>query len=188
MPLAREIVRRTMDGLIRRGSLAERARMSASITDAKDLKILALLRDDGRMSYEAIAEEVGLAQSTVGDRVNRLEKTGVIKRFTVDIDAEVIGMSVTAFLFIEKASTIPADEIEAELREMPEVLELHRVTGDSFWLAKVKTEDLDGLTELVERSLQERTGIDFSEKHVSMLEVKEASGVPLDVARGEREA
>lgn len=177
-----------MHGLFRHGSLAERARMSATTittTDAKDLKILALLRDDGRMSYEAIAEEVGLAQSTVGDRVNRLEKTGVIKRFTVDIDAEVIGMSVTAFLFIEKASTVPAGEIEDELREMPEVLELHRVTGDSFWLAKVKTEDLDRLTELVERSLQARTGIDFSEKHVSMLEVKEAAGVPLDGERGE---
>lgn len=49
----------------------------------------------------------------------------------------------------------------------------------------MKTEDLDRLTELVERSLQTRTGIDFSEKHVSMLEVKEVSGVPLDIAKGE---
>ena len=95
--------------------------------DDKDRQILDLLRSDARLPLKALAAKVGLARSTLRDRVSRLEADGIIRGYRADI---VDGQSsVAAYLFIRLKAT-PAPDLIALLKRMPEVRSCTSLTGD----------------------------------------------------------
>jgi Lrp/AsnC family leucine-responsive transcriptional regulator len=115
--------------------------------DAIDRRILRVLAQDGRASYQAIADEVGLSRPAVMERVKRLEETGHILGYRVQLDRTKAGLPVTAFVAVRYGSSDYVGD-EPRMREMekhPGVLECHHVAGDDCYILKVIAPDLEGV-------------------------------------------
>src|ERR1700676_2002354 len=95
--------------------------------DAVDLKILALLQDDGRMSLAELAGKVGLSSSPCLRRVRILEKSGVIARYVALLDQRAVGLPVSVFVSVklEKQKEELLDRFAKTIARWPEVLECY---------------------------------------------------------------
>src|SRR5947207_12607313 len=119
--------------------------------DAVDRKILRILGTDGRASYQAIADEVGLSRPAVMERVKRLEESGHIAGYHARVDRGRAGFPVTAFVAVRYANSDYIGD-EPRMREMekhPGVLECHHVAGDDCYILKVAAPDLEGVQEIL---------------------------------------
>ena len=119
--------------------------------DATDRDLLAALLEDARISQRGLAKRVGVAQGTITNRLRRLEGMGVIKGYTVLLDAESIGWTMTVItgLTIQKGSMI---DVQQQIAADPRVFAVYDVTGDydSMVLARVRgRKDLDDFTKTV---------------------------------------
>ncbi len=117
--------------------------------DALDRKILSLLIEDGRRTYDDIARRVGLSAPSVKRRVDRLRQRGALRGFTAVVDQGALGWHTEALveLFFRPGTTL--DEVAEVLREHPEVAEAWSVTGEADAIARVRTEDNAGLERLI---------------------------------------
>ena len=120
------------------------------------LQILDLLAADGRMSYQAIADEVGLSRPAVMERVKRLEEGGYILGYTARVDRGRLGFPITAFVAVR----YPGSELDGgesavrSLESNPGVLECHHVAGEDCYILKVAAPSLEALERML-RSLRE---------------------------------
>jgi Lrp/AsnC family leucine-responsive transcriptional regulator len=119
--------------------------------DAIDRRILAILCGNGRASYQAIADQVGLSRPAAMERVRRLEDAGYITGYAARLNRSRLGSPVTAFVAVRYAS---ADSLHDEprmraLEQHPSVLECHQVAGDDCYILKVATPSLERLQELL---------------------------------------
>ena len=134
--------------------------------DELDLRILALLLKDGRTPTAQIAEQIGLSRPAVADRLDKLERQGVMRGTTAVVDPVAIGRSITAFV-AARGPTLSAASWKKfrELMARDEVLEVHTVAGDDCYLMKVRAESIGALNTLVQHlsaaplSLSTRTTI-----------------------------
>lgn len=116
--------------------------------DEKDRQILELLRADARLPLKTLAARIGLARSTLRDRLSRLEADGIIRGYHADIADE--SPSVSACLFIRLKST-PAPGLIALLRRMPEVRSCTSLTGDIDLLVEIAAPTTDRVNALRDR-------------------------------------
>lgn len=118
--------------------------------DDTDWRILAELQRDGRLSFNELARRVNLSGPAVADRVRRLEADGVITGYQARVDADRAGLPLTAFVRMRCSlgkcllKTTDADEI-------PEIVEIHRLTGTSCVMLKVRTASVPHFEGLIER-------------------------------------
>lgn len=115
--------------------------------DSIDRQILLILREDGRASHAALAKAVGLSAPAVGERVRKLEQSGVIRGYRAVLDADALGLDICAFVAIAPQPRKAATELVARLLSLPEIEELHAVAGNYAYIAKVRvasTQALDG--------------------------------------------
>ena len=117
--------------------------------DAKDRKILALLEADGRMGFGDIGDQVGLAASSVHDRVRKLEKQGLIRGYRADIDLERAGFPITAIVSLALSPSSPTD-IPAKIAELPLVQSCYSVAGDNSYALFVRAPSTTALEELLD--------------------------------------
>jgi Lrp/AsnC family leucine-responsive transcriptional regulator len=119
-------------------------------------RILHLLVEDGRASYQAIADEVGLSRPAVMERVKRLEEGGYILGYTARLDRAKAGFPITAFVAVRYPAT-NLDDAEPAVRALeanPSVLECHHVAGEDCYILKVAAPSLEALERIL-RSLRE---------------------------------
>lgn len=111
--------------------------------DNLDKQILNLLQENARMKYSDIAGKLNKPTSTVFERIKRLEESGVIKKYVTLLDPEKAEHGVTAFLFGQAGlgQNTDLDKIGKMLAEIPEVCEVHFVTGDYDYLIKLRVKD-----------------------------------------------
>lgn len=117
------------------------------------MRILTRLRENARgASYSRLGREVGLSVSGVRRRVKELERTGVIRGYTVVIDEKKLGNPIMAFLTI----TLSGDGagITNELQHNQETREAYKITGDDSVLAKLYTPDVATLSRIIENLKQ----------------------------------
>jgi Lrp/AsnC family leucine-responsive transcriptional regulator len=120
--------------------------------DDLDRRIVAILLRDGRTPAAQIAEEIGLSRPAVADRVEKLERHGVIRGTTVVVEPSALGRHVTAFVAARGPRLTPqARRVFKEWMESEEVLEAHSVAGEDCYFIKVRTESIPSLNELVSR-------------------------------------
>ena len=105
--------------------------------DSTDLKIVSMLKKNARVSASAIAKEVGLAVSSVTERIRRLETQGVILQYTAVIDNSKIEGGITAMIGIKIEHTRYIDPLTDVLAADPHVVSLYVLTGDLDFLASV---------------------------------------------------
>ncbi|WP_084265749.1 Lrp/AsnC family transcriptional regulator [Actinomadura macra] len=116
-----------------------------------DRQILALLADDGRMSFTDLAKETGLSVSAVHQRVRRLQKRGVIKGFTAQLDNEQIGLPLTAFVSIKPIDPAAPDDAPDRLTHLAAIEACHSVAGDESYILKVRVGSPNELEDLLQR-------------------------------------
>ncbi|MBT4058913.1 MAG: Lrp/AsnC family transcriptional regulator [Euryarchaeota archaeon] len=144
--------------------------------DDTDRKLIKALQEDGRYSMRALSDMVGVALGTVSNRLTKLEDSGVITGYTVEIDADKVGweMTVVVGLRIVKGELLP---VQRKIAADGRVFAVYDVTGemDSLVFARVKDrDDLDNFT----KTVLSTEGVERSETMVVLNTVKE-SGVSL---------
>jgi len=116
-----------------------------------DARIAAVLAADGRCSYTDLAEKVGLSVSAVHQRVRRLEKRGVIRGYSAQIDSEQIGLPLTAFVSLTPIDPAAPDDYPQRLAQMPEIEACHSVAGVESYIVKVRVQSPAALESLLAR-------------------------------------
>jgi Lrp/AsnC family transcriptional regulator, leucine-responsive regulatory protein len=120
--------------------------------DDLDHRIVDLLLRDARTPAAQIAEQIGLSRPAVADRLDKLERQGVIRGTTAVIDPVAFGRAVTAFVSARGASLTSAGWRKfRELMSRDEVLEVHTVAGDDCYLIKVRAASIGALNTLVQQ-------------------------------------
>src|SRR3954451_11544466 len=119
--------------------------------DELDLRILTLLLRDGRAPASQLAEQVGLSRPAVADRIEKLERQGVIRGTTAVVEPSKIGKEVTAFVAArgEPLTAKAWAQFRELMRSDDEILEVHTVAGDDCFFIKVRTDSIASLNTLV---------------------------------------
>jgi len=118
--------------------------------DAIDWRIIEALQADGRASLSSLGKKVGLSQPAVSERVKRLEARGVIEGYSARINFRAVGLDLLA---IARIKTTFAN-LQACLKlfaSMPEILEVHRVTGEDCLIIKVLVPRAEQLEAVIDR-------------------------------------
>jgi Lrp/AsnC family transcriptional regulator, leucine-responsive regulatory protein len=117
--------------------------------DLIDRQILRLLQDDARKSYSDIGRAVHLSQPAVVDRVRRMEDAGVITGYHASVDPTLLGFPLLAFIRVECKTLQETYRLIDMVREMPEVLEAHRITGEDGLIMRVVAASIRRLDEII---------------------------------------
>jgi Lrp/AsnC family transcriptional regulator, leucine-responsive regulatory protein len=118
--------------------------------DQIDRMLLALLKEDTKRKYSELGEIVRLSPPAVHERVKKLERAGVIRKYTIEIDPEALGLAVRAFVRIH-VNRIPCEEVSRTLETFPEVVECYSSAGEESMLIKVHTVSPTQLETLLNR-------------------------------------
>jgi Lrp/AsnC family leucine-responsive transcriptional regulator len=103
-----------------------------------DRQIVRLLTSDGRMSYTDIGRATGLSTSAAHQRVRRLEQRGVITGYAALVDADAIGLPLTAFVSIKPIDPSAKDDAPDRLASLTHIEACHSVAGDESYILKVR--------------------------------------------------
>ena len=128
----------------------KRLRSSGSALDAVDGKLIRLLDRNSRTSTADLARALGMSAPSVAERLRRLEETGVIRRFSVEIDPAALGYRLSAYVRIRPATGQNAAVAEL-VAQLPEIVECDRITGDDCFLARAHVRSVEELERLIDR-------------------------------------
>jgi Lrp/AsnC family leucine-responsive transcriptional regulator len=116
-----------------------------------DRRIVALLADDGRMSYTDLAKATGLSVSAVHQRVRRLQKRGIVQGFTARLALDEIGLPITAFVSIKPIDPAAPDDAPDRLAHLDAIEACHSVAGEESYILKVRVASPSALEELLQQ-------------------------------------
>lgn len=108
---------------------------------AFDRRLLATLKKDARASVTTLAGELGVSRATVQTRMERLVATGVIQRFTIEVDTVGAGEVIRAVMMIELQGNL-ARQVVRRVRAMPEIVSLHSTNGAWDLVAQIEVSSL----------------------------------------------
>jgi len=118
--------------------------------DVTNRRILEELQGDGRISLAELGRRVGLSPPAVAERVQRLERDGVITGYHATVNPRALGYALTTVIRIRPAPRqIP--KVAELARETPEIVECHRITGEDCFFMKATVRDVEHLEELIDR-------------------------------------
>ena len=119
--------------------------------DEIDAKILTLLQQHGRMKRNRIAEEVGLSVPSVSERMRKLEERDVITGYHAVVNAKRLHIDITAFIRVNVENSDAYPDFVDQASILPEVLEVHSITGEGSHILKVRTQNTTTLERLLGR-------------------------------------
>lgn len=118
--------------------------------DEVNLALLAELQSDARLSQAELGRRVGLSPPAVAERLQRLESSGVVSGYRVEVDPRALGYALSAVLRIRPAAReIP--KVAELARATPEVVECHRITGEDCFFMRMHVRDVEHLEEIIDR-------------------------------------
>jgi Lrp/AsnC family transcriptional regulator, leucine-responsive regulatory protein len=124
-------------------------RPAEDFQDATNRRILAELQADARVSLAELGRRVGLSAPAVAERVDRLEREGVIRGYRADIDPRALGLALTVVIRVRPAPRqIP--KVAELARATPEVVECNRITGDDCYIMRAHVRDVEHLEEVID--------------------------------------
>jgi Lrp/AsnC family leucine-responsive transcriptional regulator len=146
-----------------------------------DRRLLDLLQKDGSLTNLELASRVNLSPSACLRRVRALEKAGVIQRYVALLDARRLGLGLVAFVNVklEKRGRMPTEAFARAVKDWPEVLACHSLTGDMDYLLRVQVEGLDHFSRFVMDSLLKHPGVLDVRSSFVLEAVKETTALPL---------
>lgn len=150
--------------------------------DAIDLKLLALLQENGRMTNVELAQKVGLTAPPCLRRIRALEQSGIIRAYHADIDASKMGFSITVFAMVSLKSQAESDlrAFETYLQSIPEVRECHMLNGEIDFMLKIVARDLQSFQELLTSRLTSAPNVNSVKTSLTIRTAKDLPGVPIE--------
>lgn len=136
--------------------------------DQIDRGILAALQENGRISLTAIAQRVNAAPATVHERLAKLRRSGLVLGITARLDAVKLGYSVTALVHLTIELANDLERTLEELKAIPEVEEVHVVTGEYDLVVKLRARDTAHLQELLVSRVHRVTGFKRSATEICL--------------------
>jgi Lrp/AsnC family transcriptional regulator, regulator for asnA, asnC and gidA len=121
--------------------------------DDVDLLILDILAKDSSTAFVEIAKQIGISDATVHLRVRRLIDEGIIRRFTLSLNNDLLGYDHLAFMGINIKPGF-ADQITEELSNLEEVLEIHEMHNRLDLFLKIRAKDLNHMRDIVENKIR----------------------------------
>ncbi len=120
--------------------------------DPTDLRLLAQLQARPRVPMAELARQVGMSAPAVSDRVQRLEHLGVIRGYRLELDPSAIGLGLAAYVRVRPApGHLP--QVADLARDLPQVVECHRITGEDCFLLRVQVAGVGQLETVLDRFL-----------------------------------
>ena len=148
--------------------------------DEIDARILTILQSDARASNAELARQVGMAPSSVLERVRKLESKGVIRGYETRIDPEAVGRHLLAFVFVRAEEPVGRMTTGQQLAEIPEALEVHHVAGEDCYLVKVRVRDPRDLGRLLLERFGSIPSVRSTKSTIALGTLKETIRLELD--------
>ncbi len=120
------------------------------MADTTDKRILNALEENSRMSFADLGRKINLSPSAVRERVQRLEDSGIIKKYSVQIDPKKLGYELEAFMLL-KVFPGKLKQVVGSISDFPEIKEAHRITGSQNLHLKIVIKDQRCLQELLDQ-------------------------------------
>jgi DNA-binding Lrp family transcriptional regulator len=154
--------------------------------DRYDVSILDELQRDARLSNAELASRIGLSAAPTWRRVKWLEEQGYILGYRAEIDRRRIGLGVFAFVRVdaERSTGSATKVLEAALRELPEVIGCHYISGAGTFELQVMSTDLDAFSRFATDTLLHLPNVKDIHTSFSLGEVKSGAALPLGHLRG----
>ncbi|AHM58271.1 putative HTH-type transcriptional regulator (plasmid) [Peptoclostridium acidaminophilum DSM 3953] len=141
--------------------------------DAIDKKILECLKNNARMQVSCISKVVNLSIPAVSERIRKLEESGIIEKFTLSLNRELMNYGLLAFLFVNIERTEHIDEFRKSIAEFNIVLECHHLAGEYDYLLKVVSKDTKDLEDFISNRLKKIRGVQRTNTIIVLSSVKE---------------
>ena len=149
--------------------------------DAIDLRLLDALQRDARLSNAELASRIGLSAAPTWRRVKWLEQNGYITGYRAEIDRRRIGLGVLAFVRVdaERNNAEATQALEDAIRQLPEVLSCHYISGAGTFELQVLATDLDAYSRWAHSTLFRLPNVKDLHTSFSLGEVKAGGELPL---------
>lgn len=138
--------------------------------DSLDRRILKNLIDDARMPFVEIARKCNVSGAAIHQRVARLQEAGVISGSHLKLDPHSMGYMTCAFIGVQVnlTTTRTHDEVFEKIKQIPEIVECHHISGKYSLLAKIYTKNNEHLKEVIVNKIQSIPEITFTETFISL--------------------
>lgn len=155
----------------------------ASGLDDIDHRLLELLQNDDRVPVAELGKVLGVAPSTLNDRIRRLVKLGVISGFHAKVDPEKVGLDLLAYVFVGWSDPSTEQLFLEVMRNAPQVLEVHHVTGAWNYLMKVRLPTTRALEGFFAEVVKQVPGVQRTETLIVLSSPKETAFIQPPSAR-----
>ena len=147
--------------------------------DEKDKIILRLIQKDARLSNSRLGKMVGLSTSAVNERLRKLKRQGVLERYVAVLNPSALSLDVCAFVQVLLGRPEDEQAFLERVRDLPEVLECHHVTGQFSYLLKVRTPNVSHLELLLRDAIKSLVGVARTETLIVLSSPKESTELAL---------
>ena len=148
--------------------------------DETDRRILAVLQKDVTLSMDALAERVHLSRNACWRRIRQMEEAGVLKGRVALVDPQAVGLGLSVFVMIRTQRHDPdwLAQFQKVVREMPEIVGAHRMSGDLDYVLRVRVADVAGYDRFYQRLIAKVPLADISASFV-MEDLKDTTELPV---------
>jgi len=149
--------------------------------DAIDKQLLTLLQEDSKQTNKQLSQQLNLSVTAVFERIKKLERNGVIKQYVALLDKKMVNLGFTVFCHVKltKHEQKSIARFEAEITQLPEVLECYHVSGEYDYLLKVAVTDMEHFRNFMVSKLTSLEEIGSTQSSFTIQEVKNNTAVTL---------
>ena len=148
--------------------------------DDISLKILKILQKKARIPNVEVARQVNMAPSAVLERIRKLEKTGYIDGYEVRLNPEKFKRNLVAFIIVVTDSRDNMAQTGKQLAAVPEIQEVHHITGEDGFFVKVRVSDVAELGKLIREKILKMTAVRTTHTTIAMSTIKETARIQID--------
>lgn len=149
--------------------------------DAIDKQLLTLLQKDSKQTNKQLSQQLNLSVTAIFERIKKLERNGVIKQYVALLDKKMVNLGFTVFCHVKltKHEQKSIAHFEAEVKQLPEVLECYHVSGAYDYLLKVAVTDMEHFRTFMVSKLTSLEEIGSTQSSFTIQEVKNSTAVTL---------
>ena len=156
--------------------------------DKIDRRILSILQGDGRIANVELAERIGLSPTSVGERLKRLQRDGVVEGYGARLNPHRLGLGLLVFVevLLDKTTSDVFERFARAVQNAPEVLECHMVAGGFDYLLKTRVQDMEEYRRVRGDKIAALRGVRHTQTYFVLVEVKSTHALPIrgsDAAR-----
>lgn len=149
--------------------------------DEIDKRILVILQRNAKITNAQLSQDIGLSPAPTLERVKKLEQSGLVKSYHAELDTEMLGLGVQMFVQVQLKghNKQNIDMFMDAIRDVPEVIECHHVTGSSDLILKVISRDISTYQKFMLENISEISVVDNLQSMVILSTLKDSKQMPL---------